>query len=176
MGNFFYRRQEYSQSLLCYRGALRFLDTDDNPILVSSDESQRSILNDRYIQVQNNVAQVNLHLNKYDACLTAVENVLKHDPKNVKALFRQGKALFELGTYDQAIQPFKLFTQIQRGNSSAGSDKDKVIEMISICETKLANYQKNEKEICRRMFQPTTTTTTTTTVNQQRQPKNVNQV
>jgi len=95
--NFYFRRQDYAKSLQCYRGALRFLDTDDNPILVPSNESQRSTLNDRYIQVQNNVAQVNLLLNKYDACLVAVENVLKHDPKNVKALFRQGKAFYGLG-------------------------------------------------------------------------------
>jgi len=169
MGNFYYRRHDYKTSLQSYHGALRFLSTDDNPILISFDQSQRSILNDRYIQVQNNVAQVNLLLNKYDACLNAVENVLKYDPKNVKALFRQGKALFELGKYEQAIQPLKLFIQIQKGNSNVGIDNDKANEMISICENKLANYQKNEKEIYRRMFQPTTT-------NQQRQTKNINQV
>jgi FK506-binding protein 8 len=175
MGNFYYRRQDYPISLQCYHGALRFLDTDNNPLLASCDENQRLILNDHYITVQNNVAQVNLHLDKYDACLHAVENVLKHDPKNVKALFRQGKALFKLGTYDKAIQPLKLLAQIQRGNSTPDLEKDKVNEMISVCENKLANYQKNEKEIYRRMFQPPPPTTTST-LNQQRQTKNKNQV
>jgi tetratricopeptide (TPR) repeat protein len=175
MGNFYYRRQDYPTSLQCYRGALRFLDTENNSILTPFDESQRSILNDRYIQVQNNVAQVNLLLNKYEACLIAVENVLKHDSKNVKALFRQGKALFELGKYDQAIQPLKLFSQLQRGNSAAAVDYDKVTEMITVCENKLANYQKNEKEIYRRMFQPQPTTTTSA-LNQQRSTKNNKQV
>jgi len=42
--------------------------------------------------------------------------------------------------------------------------------MISVCENKLANYQKNEKEIYRRMFQPSTTTST---LNQQHQTKNI---
>jgi tetratricopeptide (TPR) repeat protein len=174
MGNFYYRRRDYPTSLQCYRGALRFLDTENNSILIPFDESQRSILNDRYIQVQNNVAQVNLLLNKYEACLIAVENVLKYDSKNVKALFRQGKALFELGKYDQAIQPLKLFIQIQKGLSNTGSDYEKANEMISISENKLANYHKDEKEIYRRMFQ--STTTTNSTLHQQRQTKNNNQV
>jgi FK506-binding protein 8 len=176
MGNFYYRRQDYKTSLLCYHGATRFLSTDDNPILISFDESQRSILNDRYIQVQNNIAQVNLFLNKYQPCLNAVENVLKYDPRNVKALFRQGKALFELGKYEQAIQSLKLFIQIQKENSTVGIDNDKANEMISISENKLANYQKSEKEIYRRMFQSPPTTTTNSTLNQSRQTKTNNQV
>ncbi|CAF4458286.1 unnamed protein product, partial [Rotaria magnacalcarata] len=80
---------------------------DLNPILISFDENQRLILKDRYIQVENNVAQVNLLLKNYNACLNAVENVLKYDPNNVKALFRQGKAFFQLGLYDKAIPPLK---------------------------------------------------------------------
>jgi len=175
MGNFYYRRKDYLTSLQCYRGALRFLDIDNNPIGIPFQENQQAIFNDRYIQVENNVAQVNLHLNKYQDCLNAVENVLKHDPKNIKALFRKGKALFELGKYDQAIQPLKLIKQIQRGNSNTSSDQEKINEMIQTCESKMANYQKNEKEIYRRMFQPATTTTTTTTVNHQHQTKNTNQ-
>ncbi|CAF1423512.1 unnamed protein product [Rotaria sp. Silwood1] len=167
MGNFHYRRQDYLTSLQCYNGALRFLDTDINPILISFNEDQRSILNDAFIQVENNVAQVNLLLNKYDACLHAVENVLKHDPKNVKALFRQGKAFFQLGLYDKAIQPLKLFIQIQKGNPNSASDREKVNEMIQICENKLANYQKNEKEIYQRMFRPKT---------EKRQINNTNQI
>ncbi|CAF0817990.1 unnamed protein product [Rotaria sordida] len=167
MGNFYYRRQDYLTSLQCYNGALRFLDTDINPILVLSHENQRSILNDAFIQVENNVAQVNLLLNKYDACLHAVENVLKHDPKNVKALFRQGKAFFQLGKYDKAIQSLKLFTQVQRRNSNSMADRDKANEMILTCENKLANYQKNEKEIYQRMFKPQT---------EKRQTNNINQI
>ncbi|CAF1935662.1 unnamed protein product [Rotaria magnacalcarata] len=174
MGNFHYRRQDNSTSLQCYNGALRFLNTDLNPILISFDENQRIILKDRYIQVENNVAQVNLLLKNYNACLNAVENVLKYDPNNVKALFRQGKAFFQLGLYDKAIPPLKVFMQIQKGNSNATVDKEKVTEMIQICETKLAHYEKSEKEIYQRMFRPKTTTSSPS--NQQRQTKTTNQI
>jgi tetratricopeptide (TPR) repeat protein len=171
MGNFYYRRQDYKTSLQCYRGALRFLDIENNPLTYSFDQNQKKDFIDKFIQVENNLAQVYLLLNKYDDCLNAVDNVLKYDSRNIKALFRKGKALFELGKYDQAIQSLKLFIQIQKGYSQTSIDNDKANEMISICENKLANYQKNEKEIYRRMFQPTTTN-----LNQQRQIKPTNQV
>ncbi|CAF4070693.1 unnamed protein product [Rotaria sp. Silwood2] len=153
-GNFLYRRKDYSTVLQCYRNSLKFLDIEQYPLL--EDDKQSSILIDRYIQVQNNLAQVHLLNNQYEQCLDAVNQVLKHDSKNIKALFRQAKALFELGNYDQAISPLKLLLQSQNKDV----EKDKVNEMLNICETKLAKYKKNEKEIYKRMFSSTTPTKT----------------
>ena len=153
-GNYFYRRQEYSNAIQAYCGALRFLDTDINPRLNTSNDADEKILLEQYIQVENNLAQVNLHLNRYESCLSAVGNVLRHDPTNVKALFRQGKALFEMGEYDQAIQPLKFLLELQRENPSVKCDRSQVNELIQTCQSKLANYEKKEKEIYRRMFQP----------------------
>jgi hypothetical protein len=68
---------------------------------------------------------------------------------NIKALFRQAKALIDLGNYDHAIQPLKLLLE----NSNPDIEKDKVREMLHFCQTKLAKYEKNEKEIYKRMFQ-----------------------
>ena len=130
------------------------MDTDANPRLNGSSESDEKVLIDQYIQVENNLAQVNLHLNRYESCLSAVGNVLRHDPSNVKALFRQGKALFEMGKYDQALQPLKFLLELHRENPSLNCDRSKVNELIQICQSKLANYEKKEKEIYRRMFQP----------------------
>jgi len=79
-------------------------------------------------------------------------------PRNVKALFRQAKALYQMGKYDQAIQPLRLLTHMDVGNAVSITDKTKISEMLLVCETKLARYEKNEKEIYRRMFQPATTT------------------
>ena len=141
------------------------MNTDEYPLPEEDDQS--SILLDRYIQVQNNLAQVYLLTNQYDQCLNSVNDVLKSDSKNIKALFRQAKALVELGNYDEAIQPLKLLLN----NPSQDVEKEKVNEMLNICQTKLAKYQKNEKEIYRRMFQPTTTT-----IIEQPQTKNIPKV
>ncbi|UJR07620.1 hypothetical protein I4U23_011909 [Adineta vaga] len=154
-GNFCYRRKDYSSALHCYRNALKYLDVNKNP-LMEEEENQSSNLTERYIQVQNNLAQVYLFNNQYEQCLEAVDAVLKHDSQNIKALFRQGKALVELGNYDQALRPLKLLLQ----SSSKDVEKDKVTEMLNICETKLAKYKKNEKEIYQKMFQSKTATTT----------------
>lgn len=43
------------------------------------------------IKVHNNMAAAQLKSEAYDAALSSVENVLRYQPKNVKALFRKGK-------------------------------------------------------------------------------------
>jgi len=149
-GNFCYRRKDYSTALHCYQNALKFLDTTEYPII--EEENQSSILIDRYIQVQNNLAQVYLLNNQYEQCLNAVNSVLKYDTNNIKGLFRQAKALIELGNYEQAIQSLKLLLQ----NPDKDIEKEKIKEMLNYCETKLAKYEKNEKEIYKRMFQSKT--------------------
>lgn len=151
-GNFSYRRKEYNSALQSYQTALKFLDTTENP-LGEEEESQSTVFLDPYIQVQNNLAQVYLLNSQYEQCLNAVENVLKYDTNNIKALFRQAKALIDLGNYDHAIRPLKLLIQ----SPDKGVEKEKVKEMLNFCEAKLAKYQENEKQIYRRMFQSKTT-------------------
>ncbi len=146
-GNIFYRRKDYSIALQCYQNAIKFLDTTEYPLI--EEDHQSSILIDRYIQVQNNLAQVHLLNNQYEQCLNAINNVFKYDINNIKALFRQAKALIELGNYDHAIQPLKLLLQ----NPRKDIEKEKVKQMLNLCQTKLDKYQKNEKEIYKRMFQ-----------------------
>ncbi|CAF1189967.1 unnamed protein product [Adineta ricciae] len=156
-GNFCYRRKDYASALQSYRNALKFLDIEQNPLL-EEEEIQSATIIERFVQVQNNLAQVYLLNNQYEQCLEAVNAVLKHDSKNVKALFRHGKALFELGNYDEAVPPLRSLLQ----NPSKDVEKDKVTEMLKICETKLAKYKKNEKEIYTKMFQSKTPSSTTT--------------
>ena len=116
------------------------------------------MINNCYIQVENNRAQTFLSNEQYDQCLTSVENVLKHQPNNVKALFRQGKAFFQLGNYDQALKPLTILLKID----SDDVEKDKVNDMLKICQKKLAKYHQNQKEICQRMFQSKTSPNSST--------------
>lgn len=166
-GNILYRRKEYTSALQCYQHALKFVDINENPLVENEENNQSSVLIDRYIQIQNNLAQVYLLNNKYEECLNSVDNVLKYDSNNIKAMFRQAKALIELGNYDHALQRLKLLSQ----NPNKDVEKDKIREMINFCETKLAKYHKNEKEIYRRMFQSKSTTTNEQT--QLKEPKKV---
>ena len=144
---------------------MRFLDTEEHPLI--DENSQSSILIEQYIQVQNNLAQVYLLNSQYESCLKAIDEVLKYDSKNIKALYRQARAYFELGNYDQAITPLNVLLKIQNQDI----EKNKVNEMLYICETKLAKYKKNEKEIYRRMF-----TSTTAAINEKTAIENINEV
>lgn len=43
------------------------------------------------VKVYNNLAAAQMKISAYDAALTSVDNVLRCQPENVKALFRKGK-------------------------------------------------------------------------------------
>ena len=161
-GNFHYHRQDYSPALQSYLGARRFLDTDFAPIESSADSQQTNLLNELFLQVENNLAQVYLNFNKYQQCLNATENILKRDPTNVKGLFRRAKALIELDKYHQALHTLKSLRQIQKQTTTfaAAADIEHVQRMIEFCQNKFNSDEKNERETYRRMFQRQTTTTT----------------
>ena len=150
-GNFCFRRRDYSPALQCYRHAIPYLDIVEHPLLEEEAEKDPQSLLDGYIQVKNNLGQVYLLTNQYDLCLETIGDVLRSQPKNVKALFRQAKALFQLGRYEETLQPLKVLWKIDTDEV----EKDKVKDMLQVCQTKLDKYHKNEKEIYRRMFQPT---------------------
>jgi len=69
------------------------------------------------------------HLNTAACCLkleawrqaeTSCHAVLKEEPENVKALFRRGQALKELGEYRDAEQSFRKVIEIDKDNKEAG--------------------------------------------------------
>jgi FK506-binding protein 8 len=51
-----------------------------------------NLLEDR-LKVYNNLAAAQMKIKAYDAALQSVENVLRYQTNNVKALFRKGKVL-----------------------------------------------------------------------------------
>jgi FK506-binding protein 8 len=51
------------------------------------------------LKVYNNLAAAQMKIKAYDAALHSVENVLRCQPNNVKAVFRKGKVLLFLVLY-----------------------------------------------------------------------------
>ncbi|CAF1401216.1 unnamed protein product, partial [Didymodactylos carnosus] len=147
LGNFYYRRKEYGSALTCYIGALKFLEDEEHPYCDYEDKDQLKLLKDCLILVQNNIGQANLLLKKYSPCIEALDRVLKLDENNVKAWYRKGRALFEQGSYDQAVPALRKALQL-------GPDDKKIVQdMLKECETKLTKYKENEKQFYQRMFQ-----------------------
>lgn len=118
-GNWWYSRDEASLAVQCYRRALDYLDETKGGINYPQGEQEESIsdadlqalLEDR-MKVYNNLAAAQMKTEAYDAALKSVDNVLRCQPKNVKALFRKGKILQHRGeraaAYTVLLQALKL--------------------------------------------------------------------
>lgn len=97
--NFWYNRNEFNTAIQIYRRALEFLDhKDGDPDSVDGElglsiENLQSLLDDRLI-VYNNLAMAQIKVTAYDAALASVENVLRCQPNNSKALYRKGRVSF----------------------------------------------------------------------------------
>jgi FK506-binding protein 8 len=56
-------------------------------------EAQLHSLMEECLKVYNNLAAAQMKIKAYDTALQSVENVLRCQPNNVKAVFRKGKVL-----------------------------------------------------------------------------------
>nr|CAD7453073.1 unnamed protein product [Timema tahoe] len=119
-GNWWYTRQEHTLAIQCYRRALDFLDestgeayVDDDPGKnKTSEEDLNSLLEDR-LKVYNNLAAAQMKIKAYDAALQSVENVLRCQPENVKALFRKGKIMSAKGDNAGAVEAVRKASQLE---------------------------------------------------------------
>lgn len=59
-------------------------------ILQFTNDQLQDLLETR-VKVYNNLAAAQMKISAFDVALTSVDNVLRCQPENVKALFRKGK-------------------------------------------------------------------------------------
>ena len=57
---------------------------------------------------------------KYEAVLTTTERLLRNDPTNWEALFREGRALYALERHEEAAKRFKAILEIRRSDDDLG--------------------------------------------------------
>ncbi|KDR12172.1 peptidyl-prolyl cis-trans isomerase FKBP8-like isoform X3 [Zootermopsis nevadensis] len=124
-GNWWYSRQEHTLAIQCYRRALDYLDDIEGGITLTSGEREGSnqgteeelhdLLEDR-LKVYNNLAAAQMKIKAHDTALQSVENVLRCQPNNVKALFRKGKILAAKGENPSAVAALRLASQLEPDN------------------------------------------------------------
>ncbi|XP_046485180.1 peptidyl-prolyl cis-trans isomerase FKBP8 [Neodiprion pinetum] len=151
-GNWWYSRDEASLAVQCYRRALDYLDETKGGINYPQGDQEESISNadlqalleDR-MKVCNNLAAAQMKTEAYDAALKSVENVLRCQPKNVKALFRKGKILQHKGeraaAYAILLQAAKL-----------DPDSKAIQQELAILKEKTAKDAKHEKNLYKKML------------------------
>lgn len=151
-GNWWYSRDEASLAVQCYRRALDYLDETKGGINYPQSEQEESIsdadlqalLEDR-MKVYNNLAAAQMKTEAYEAALKSVENVLRCQPKNVKALFRKGKILQYKGeraaAYTTLLQASKL-----------DPDSKAIQQELAVLKEKTAKDARHEKNLYKKML------------------------
>lgn len=150
--NFWYNRNEYNTAIQLYRRALEFLDDRDGDPDASFDKEDlefsnsdlQTLLDDRLI-VYNNLAMAQIKISAFDAALKSVENVLRCQPGNSKALYRKGRILEGKGDTKGAINLLQKAATFEPDSKAIQQDLAKLI-------IKARREEHNEKEMYQKML------------------------
>jgi len=124
--------------------------------------------------LNSNLALVHLKKEEFKDCLNKANEVLKEDPKNVKALVRRGQAQMMLINNDMAKEDFKRALELDPDNAE-------LKKVIAVNNKRIAEQNKKQREIFGGRFaakaienpnsqvENTTTTTTTDTTESKEQ-------
>lgn len=163
-GNFWFERAEYTLAIMCYRGALNYLDAneaelklvDDNKEAIENKtldkmENGKQILDiddliEKRAQTYNNMAVAQLKCNTPDVALKSVENSLLLRPNNVKALFRHAKILADKGDIEESIAELKKAASVDPKSEAVGLELERMNRI-------LAKQIHDQKQMYRRMLQ-----------------------
>jgi len=128
-GNYWYSRKDHTLAIQCYRRALEYLDdsglTSEEKKTVTEDDGH-SLLEDR-IKVYNNLAAAQMKIKAFDTALQSVDNVLRCQPDNVKALFRKGKIMAEKGETEEGISLLKKVLSLDSDNVQAKNELNQLL-------------------------------------------------
>lgn len=142
-GNWWYAREENTLAIQCYRRALDYLDdienSPDNAEVDKLNEEEIHNLLEERIKVYNNLAAAQMKIKAFDTALQSVDNVLRCQPNNVKALFRKGKILGEKGDIEQSIAVLRQALAVDP--SSEATKKE--LERMSSVQKKHSVQERN---------------------------------
>ncbi|KAN0041907.1 hypothetical protein ACTFIV_004461 [Dictyostelium citrinum] len=93
----------------------------------------------------NNIAICNMKLGKFNRSIDLLDQVLKSEPNNVKALYRRGKCLIAEKQYVHAEEDLEKALALSPG------DKEIVAELKN-CKQKLNDFKKIEAKAYSKMF------------------------
>lgn len=125
-GNICYKRKQYREALENYTDGIE-VDCEDN-------YTEAAL----YV----NRAACNLALKNYGRCISDCQECLKRQPKNVKACYRAGSAMFELGKYDDAIKVLQFALQCDSKNGPV----QKLLKKVQDTKQKIADAQRRKEE------------------------------
>ena len=83
---------------------------------------------------------------RYDRALENISVVLEIEPSNVKANYRRGQALAQIGNHEGALESFARVKKLE------GGEKDYLKKAIALSEEKAKEGRKRNKDMYKKMF------------------------
>lgn len=71
--------------------------------------------------------------------------VLTLDKDNVKALYRRGQSILEMGEIDNALVDFQRVLELEPTNKAA-------LNQVTLCKKKISDYNNKQKQVYSKMF------------------------
>ena len=83
---------------------------------------------------------------RYDRALENISVVLEIEPNNVKANYRKGQALAQIGNHEGALEAFARVKKLE------GGEKDYLKKAIALSEEKAKEGRQRNKDMYKKMF------------------------
>lgn len=141
-GNELFKEDKLAEALQQYEMALAYMGDD---FMFQLFGKYKDMANAVKNPCHLNMAQCLLKLNRYEEAIGQCNMVLAEDEKNIKALFRRGKARATLGQTDDAREDF------QKVRKFSPEDKAVIRELRLLAEHDKQVYQK-QKEMFKGLF------------------------
>ena len=148
-GNFWFSRGDYTSAVQCYRKAGEFFDDEKLDLEVPIDRYELSIelqnlLDDR-LKAYNNLAMAQMKIQAWDSAMASLQQVLRIEPNNEKALYRKSKVLLQKFRPEEALGILRRISRLYPNNSSAKAD-------IIRLSTKQRQSREKEEKISKKML------------------------
>ena len=83
---------------------------------------------------------------RYDRALENISVVLEIEPNNVKANYRRGQALAQIGNHEGALEAFARVKKLE------GGEKDYLKKAIALSEERAKEGRQRNKDMYKKMF------------------------
>lgn len=134
-GNEAYKQKNYSLAALFYRKGMLQLD-----YTFPDNEEEEKEFRDLEISLHLNMAIAKYYLEEWDECLNHVSQVLKHQPMNIKAIYRKALVFFKRDFFAESKELACLILKESPKNAEAA-------ELMLDIEKKLEVYKNKQKKV-----------------------------
>ena len=116
-GTELFRGGEVDAAVEAYERALYHVDFDELQYNFELLDEHRAVVDAVRVPVLVNVATCHFRLNRFPEALAKLEDALKYDAKNVKALYRRAQIRREMGDLERAMADLTAAIKLEPGNA-----------------------------------------------------------